>query len=209
MFRRILLWFGGMLLFSFFAFLITSYWLHPRARMRDDMMRRTVRFLFNEAIRAYQTGGAKELSAYQNRLDSQFQARHRLVDLNGRDLATGEDRSAQLHDSQRPPRFSLRPPPYFVFRQNSPDVNYIFLVQVELRGDPWTDMAMYGWIVLVIALLCYALAWTLARPIRQLRDTVVRFGRGNSACAAASPARTKSASSGAPSTRWPAEPRRS
>ena len=72
-----------MLIFSFFAFLITSYWLHPRARMRDDMMRRTVRFQFNEGIRAYQTGGAKELAAYLERLDAQFRARQRLLDSSG------------------------------------------------------------------------------------------------------------------------------
>src|SRR5207247_2271359 len=49
-----------------------------------------------QATEAYETGGAKALAAYLARLDRIFHAAHFFVDTAGKDLVTGEDRSAML-----------------------------------------------------------------------------------------------------------------
>ncbi len=191
MFRRILLWFSGMLLFSFAAYLATSYWIFARTE-RVPPMHRAAQFEFEEAVRAYESGGAPALKDLLDRLDREGPERHHLLDRQGRDLVTGEDLSALVREARqmREPRPGHPPLPLplpgprprrFVSRIESADGRYIFLSHAtpRARPDPWANLPVYGWIVLVIALLCYALAWTLARPIRNLRQTVVRFGSGD------------------------------
>lgn len=179
MFRRILLWFAGMLAVSFAAFWLMSYLLQPRAAMRDDMFRRTMRFQVGEAIHAYETGGAPALRLYLQRVDSIFLATHHLVDRQGRDLATGADLSQMTRDASVRPGFRWLPPKRFLVKRASADGRYNFLAEGQIPWDPWRDIGIYGWIVVVIVLLCYALAWTLAKPIQQLREVVVRFGQGD------------------------------
>lgn len=179
MFRRILIWFGGMLLFSLIAYYATAMWWSPRAVMRDDLFRRSFRFQANEAVHAYESGGAAALQQYLERVNALFPARHHLVAPDGRDLADGSDRSRLLREPM--PRHSLWfHPPRLLIRESSPDGRYTFFAEGELPpGNPWKDAGIYAWIVLVIVLLCYVLAWRLARPIRALRETVVRFGQGD------------------------------
>ncbi len=193
MFRRILFWFGGMLLFSLVAYVGTSIWLFTRSEYPGDQGRRTFDFQFEEAIHHYETGGRAALVDYLARLDRTFRVRHHLLDRSGRDLATGADLSGLLREAReaapRPPRFRPRPlfpgppPPRgpFLFRRDSPDGRYVFLAQgrTVTRPDPWSNLPVYGWIVLVIVLLCYVLARALGHPIRELRQTVVRFGSGD------------------------------
>jgi signal transduction histidine kinase len=67
-------------------------------------------------------------------------------------------------------------------REPSADGRYAMLLvlrQPDLRTSAWTNLPNYLWIVLVIVLLCYALAVTLARPLRELRESMVRFGAGD------------------------------
>jgi two-component system sensor histidine kinase CpxA len=45
--------------------------------------------------------------------------------------------------------------------------------------DPTGDLLTFGWIIVVVVSLVYALALTLARPIGRLREAVMRFGQGD------------------------------
>jgi two-component system sensor histidine kinase CpxA len=182
MFRRILLWFFGTLLFSFAGYMMTSFWIAQRSPMRQEMFRRTIEYTSSEAAFAYETGGREALRTVLERQDEVFPGRHHLIEASGRDLLTGEDRSALLN--QRPPERPLFPfmrARPFQIRHRTPDGRYIYLVEGHPppARDPIADLAVYGWIVVVVVALIYALAYTLARPIRRLRDTVVRFGRGH------------------------------
>ena len=47
-------------------------------------------------------------------------------------------------------------------------------------NSPFQELRVYGWIVLVLVLLCYVIAWRLAASMRALHEVVVRFGRGDS-----------------------------
>lgn len=182
MFRRILLWFCGMLVFSLAAFVATSYVVALRTPYRDDFGRRMASYQASQLARAYETGGTPALRAELARLEQYFpSARHYFLDSGGRDLLTGEDRSALLQESvqMRRPRFPLPPPKRFVIRRPVDNGRYQFVIIREINADPWADLAVYGWIVLVLVLLCWALAHNLGSPIRQLREIVVRFGSGD------------------------------
>lgn len=179
MFRKILLWFAGMLLLSFLGYMATSYWLSQRRVPRGTIFRSTIGYQFTQAIRAYETGGPSALEEELLRMRQFFPGRHFLLDESGRNLVTGEDYSALLKEvpSKRPPPFKRSDRP--MLRRISSDGRYNFVVEFEPRPEPLADLALYGWIVVVIVLLTYVLALTLVRPVRQLHDVVVRFGQGD------------------------------
>ncbi len=183
-FRRILLWFFALLLFSFVAFLATTWYFTARPSMFGSMRR----LQCEDAAMAYELGGKPALEKYMVRLNRTFPAQHFFVDREGRDLVSGEDRHELLEraiDSQQP-RSGVpgAPPrrPEHPMREFSEDGKYAMLIvlrQPDLRTSAWSNLPNYLWIVLVIVLLCYALAVTLARPLRELRETMVRFGAGD------------------------------
>jgi two-component system sensor histidine kinase CpxA len=182
MFRKILAWFGFMLAFSFAAFLITNVWLSPRARFAGDMMRRLSDFQARDAVRAFETEGKPGLASRLAAFDRAFPANHSLLDGRGVDLLTGKNRQDLLRKDESPRVFwpPLRSPPRaraFPFQANGE--KYYFAIEVEPRSEPFGNLATYGWIVLVIVLLCYVLAWRLGIPVRQLREAVTRFGTGD------------------------------
>lgn len=180
MFRRILIWFAGMLVFSFVAFVVTSWLVGPGFRERD-LMERLVEFELGEAVHAYQADGQAGVERIIARLDAQFPwAKHHLLDREGRDLAGGRDLSDLTRTAAaRGGSFRDRSSNGMIFTKSSNDGKYVLLAEAPLLRDPWVYLVLYGWIVLVIVLLCYVLARTLATPIRRLRHTVVQFGQGD------------------------------
>ncbi len=178
MFRKILLWTLGLLIFSLVAYLVASYSLRPAAQLRHELGRRLIDFQMEETVRAYQSGGREALAQLLGRLDRQFPGRHHLLDSAGRDLVTGKDESGLAREAEERPRFHLVPRKRFLIKRESPDRRYLFLIEARVNVDPRSDLLVYGWIVVVVVMSSYALAWTLARPVRALRDTMIRFGRG-------------------------------
>lgn len=178
MFRRILLWFAGILIFSTFAFWATSIYLMRRAPKRGELLSRLATFELTEGIRAYQAGGSPALKIYLDRVDQQFNAQHYITDRNGRDLVTGEDRGNLIGSVHRGLPIPFFPPRQMIFRRISPDSNYQLIVKTTPNNEAASNLPVYLWIIAVIVVLCYLLAWTLAKPVRALRETVVNFGRG-------------------------------
>lgn len=182
-FRRILLWFGALLAFSFVAFLATTWMFFPRPNIFANVRKLQV----EDAAMALNLGGKTALAEYMARLDRSFAAQHFLVDREARDVLTGEDRGELWRRaSDAPPRGPMigGPPrgPDHPIREMSADGRYALLLVLrapDLRTSAWANLPNYLWIVLVIVLLCYALAVTLARPLRELRESMVRFGAGD------------------------------
>ncbi len=184
-FRKILLWFGSLLLFSFVAFLATTWFFMERPSFFGNVRK----LQLADAVMALKLGGKPALEEYLARINRQFDAQHYLVDGQARDALTGEDRR-ELWQRAKPANLPRRfpamggPPrgPENPLREILPDGSYAMLLvlrEAELRPSLWANLPNYLWIVLVIVLLCYALAVTLARPLRELRETMVRFGAGD------------------------------
>jgi signal transduction histidine kinase len=177
MFRRILIWFLGILLFSFAGFVLTNIWTSHRAP-GEDLFRRLTRYQTRQLVTAYESGGAPALQIAIRVMNQEFGARHYLLSSRGIDLASGEDRSALEQEALQRKRSPL-PPRRLLLRVPSSDGRYLFLIDGGYAPGPLANLAVYLWIVVAIVLLCYVLAWRMAQPIRRLRDAVVSFGAGD------------------------------
>jgi signal transduction histidine kinase len=179
-FGKILFWFGVMLVVSFFGFSITTDLILRRANPMENLIGRLTRMQLDEAARAYESGGKAPLAASLDKYGRFFPGQHYLLDAQGRDLVSGDDRSALLNVPPPPPRFPLTQAPRGPITLASADGRYnLVIVANHLDFNPWTLLPYYAWIVLVIVLLSYALAVTMARPLRQLRLTLRKFGTGD------------------------------
>jgi two-component system sensor histidine kinase CpxA len=149
----------------------------PGPHGNDPFWRMSV-MIEDEVCRAYEEGGPVKLDAELKRLDACLPGVHILTDSSGRDLVTGEDRSALLHcgrpHSESPRledgRLVMIPPP-----RGGP---YRFITLVEPWNQPPNNLPYYAAIVLVIAGMGSILAVHLAAPLRRLRFVVEQFGRG-------------------------------
>lgn len=177
MFRRILIWFLGILLFSFAGFILTNV-LRSHGAPNNDLFRELNRYQVRQLVTAYQTGGTQGLRGALDAINQEFHAHHYLLNNQGIDLATGEDRSALIREAAAIKHFPL-PPKRFLLKIPSADGHYLLMIDGGYAPGPLANLAVYLWIVIAIVLLCYVLAWTMAQPIRRLRDAVVRFGTGD------------------------------
>jgi signal transduction histidine kinase len=190
-FTTILLWGVATIGVSLVGFYATSRLLDDRRPRMPDMMDRTQALQNESARKLLDNGGTDELVRYLQRLNELFAAEHFLVDAKGRDLVDGTDRSALLaraftkgrRKGQRSggPGHDWPPPDNMpaIFTTLPPDGGPRLLIVAPPRPPGGADFfPYYLWILLVVALLGYALAVHLARPLRRLRVAVDQFGRG-------------------------------
>ncbi len=177
-FSRVLLWLFAILLLSVGGFIGSSILFAPNRMQQDQFFRRIIEYEFDGAVRAYESGGAPALREYFERLHRDVGHQYFLLDGAGREVATGTLRK-DLLDVPAPRGFPFPPPRNIRIKRVSSDGRYVFVIELAVDYRPARDLLTFVWIVAVVLVLAYALAVTLARPIRQLRETVMRFGRGD------------------------------
>ena len=175
---KILLWTLATFAFSLVAFGVITYFFAMGAPGPGDFFSRTISMIEDESVRSFEEGGAARLGDYLGRLDAYYLARHSLTDPGGRDLVSGEDRSAMLANATDSPPPTRLPNGDFLVARRLKEGRYRFLIILPARFDPSGVLPYFGAIVLVIALLGYALAVHFAAPLRSLRRVVDRFGGG-------------------------------
>jgi signal transduction histidine kinase len=179
---RILLGFFAIGLLSVLAVRAATWYVISREVGPRSFAGRLGTLQCDEAQHAFDTGGRAELAGYFERLSRYFPDRRRLVDARDRDVITGENLRADLARAvDRPPAPGLLPIPRpMLFVAASSDGRHRLLVTA---GPPphaaQSLLPWYGWILALTALLCCALALHLTLPLRRLRKTVERFGRGD------------------------------
>jgi len=185
LFAKILVWFWCTMAIT----LVGSAFLSAISMSTNDWDQRApasrlVRFQLEEARTAYETGGRPELQAFLETLDRIYSAMGILADENGRDVLTGEDRSALVR------RARLGTPETAVYRffpmgnamlaRAAEDGRYWFFFIV-----PRTSLAPsfltppHLFFMAAAVLLCYWLALHLTSPVRALQKAVERFGGGD------------------------------
>lgn len=106
-------------------------------------------------------------------------ARAFFTDAAGKDLLTGDDRSPQLAEA----RTRSMPWPFrnrMVLARQSADGKYWYILTVERRNwFLYFVRVEHLWVLGLALLLCYGLAYSLSRPVRDLQTAVDRFGRGD------------------------------
>jgi signal transduction histidine kinase len=133
-----------------------------------------------EAAAAYARGGSTEASRYLATLDRTSTFAHSLTDANGRDVITGEDRSAELAAARAAGEGRSGQLGNEVVMGHTLDGGRLYLL---VRGRPpftiWNFIPYWILILLTVAVLCWFLAIGIVNPLRQLGLVVDRFGTGD------------------------------
>ncbi len=129
----------------------------------------------DDAIVAYERGGPQALELYLEHLAQYLSVRCFLTDSHGRDLVTGEDRTALLARGNRRSRGEE-----MVIVTRSLDGRYRFIVKTQPpRESMWSFVPFYLLVPLAVGLLGWLLAVNIASPLRKMAHVVDRFGRGD------------------------------
>ncbi len=145
----------------------------------DEAFARSDAFELHQASTAYEHGGHSELERYLTDLRAFEGAERYLTDASGRDLLTGEDRSAFLEGSQGQRRSFMNRGDKHAVRVASEDWRYRFLI-IYVPPYSFTTFAPYYFLLLtVVAVLFWFLAMHFAWPLRRLAAAVRRFGSGD------------------------------
>lgn len=176
---RILVWFFGALALSMLAFVMITRYLTYRSGGLGPSGPQLTALIFEETIRAYESGGAPGLAERIGRLHKYFPGDHYLVDFQGRDLATGEDRSALLEKIGSGWGDPTIVGGKFLVGIKSPDNRYRLIAVLPFPSDVLPYVLFYVLLLLAVGMVCWALALSIASPLRHLSQAVDRFGRGD------------------------------
>jgi two-component system sensor histidine kinase CpxA len=176
LYLRILLVLVGAVAASLVAFLATFFAMTRPAQV--SLIRQFQARRIDDAISTYERGGAGALSSYLDSLDRTWTgATHYLIDPGDRDLVNGESRSALVHARRGP----LGGPPVIDGRLVIVEGSgrYRLLILAPPPFNVRSFVPYYLLILAAVALLCWLIALTIVRPIRQLAGAVDRFGSGD------------------------------
>ncbi len=179
LYAKILLWCFATLLMSLVAFVLTSRFVFSKTVGKGGPFERMMTYQAEDAASAYESGGKEKLAAALARMDHHFGPEHHLVDSQGRDVITGEDRRPLLE--RQPSNWSFpgfKKTPH-VMSARTPDRRYRLMIVVNLPFTFWNLAPYYLWILGAVALLCWLLASKIASPIKELAAAVRRFGAGD------------------------------
>ena len=126
---------------------------------------------------AWNTGGVAAVASYMQRLNGLFGAAHYLLDANGQDVVSGENRAALLPP---PPSTKSRGPVkgQLVVTHRSADGRYWFVAVDAHETDRWTFFPYYLLVIGTTGLLCWLAAVGIVSPIRRITASMDRFGQG-------------------------------
>ncbi len=175
---RILLWCLLTLLLSLAAFFPITTSVSRRAVAHGGLIADIHAWQAEEAAAVYASGGAQALSAYMARLHRFVREDDYLTDAQGRDLLTGEDRSALLTLSPSASGVAQQVNGRLVMVTASTNGRYRMIVVAPPPIGIQSLFPYFFLILLAVALVCWLLALNIATPLRDLAKTVDRFGRG-------------------------------
>lgn len=170
LFVKTLLWFLGTAALTGVAVVVFASLNLDDDEPRRPALQGMVRLHMREARDAYETGGPAALAEKLRRFREATGIEAALTDSRGRDLATGQDRSAILAD----PRGHG-----WIVRGNP---RYRFLINMPRRRDwlaRWFPPQQFAVMGVVIALLCWGFARYLTNPVRHLQTAMEAFGGGD------------------------------
>jgi signal transduction histidine kinase len=182
-YARIMLWCFATLLISLQAFSIVSRVVQNRAMGNGGPMARFDNLILKQAAEAYESGGVDQLKRYLQKVSSITGMQRYLCDSAGKDLAGGADLSSLLSRGMiRPSAFVIalpwRPPGRIPITAASPEGHYRLITIAEPPFAVSILIPYYLLILATVALVCWALAFSIASPLHELARRVERFGRG-------------------------------
>ena len=176
-YARMLLWSVGILVLSWAAFILVSRGLALKAFGKDGDLGILIAMQFDEADRIYQAEGKVSLAAYIQVLNKTYPGDHYYMASGGRDMLTGADLS-RLTSVANSPWSVVQLTGPLVFSVTSPNRNYALVVVGRFRN--LVDYLPYYLLLLcAVAALCWVFTLQFASPLKNVMNTVERFGRGD------------------------------
>lgn len=171
---RMLLAALGTLLVSFLAFMTVFF---VQAGPHLETLRGFHALQLEDAVASFKRGGIAEASASLDRLSRRVGFTYYLTDAHGRDLVSGDDRSALVGRD----RFGRRRQVdgRIVMTESTADGQFLLMSLVPPLFSIRDFLPYYLLIAAAVALLWWLLAIGIASPIRHLTAVVGRFGRGD------------------------------
>ena len=127
----------------------------------------------------YERHGTQAAQEYLTKLDRIFGGSHFLLDANGVDLVTGQNRSNLLPKAPAD-IWRMRANGRWTVSHRAPDGKYWFAAEGEL-GPPhvWTFLPYYFLVIGSMFLLCWLAAVGVISPIRRIAAIIAQFGHGD------------------------------
>jgi two-component system sensor histidine kinase CpxA len=173
---KILLWCFATLILSLVAFFMVSIVVSGSAAR--GFFTDVNAFHTAEAVRSYESGASPGLAAYLERLHHFVKEHDYLTDARGKDLVTGEDRSALLKLARPVTERLQQSDGRLVMITSSVDNRYRLISLLDPPIGIQSFLPYYALILIAVALVCWILALNIATPLRDLARAVDRFGRG-------------------------------
>jgi signal transduction histidine kinase len=172
----ILLALFGMLALSLVVFLVISdrverQYLNPVFEAMDELELQSAR-------NALESGGSAAAASYLAELNRLFGTSHFLLNSDGVDEVSGEQRG-RLLPSAPTTRSRAWVRGQYVVTHRSADGKYWFLAVDPRTPSRWTLSPFYALVIAVAGTLCWLAAFVVVSPIRRLTAVVDRFGRGD------------------------------
>lgn len=166
----------GTLLLSLVAFVATFRATSVPANVR--LIRNFQAHQIGQALQTLGDNGRDAAARFLDELNAALDATHYLTDATGRDLITGQDRSALLHLPRPwfgPPQIDGR----LVIVESSRDGQSRMVILAPPPFNIWAFVPYYALILAAVACLCWLLAIGIVRPLRHVAHAVHRFGHGD------------------------------
>jgi signal transduction histidine kinase len=184
LYTRIFLTCCATLFLAFFAFLTISLVIGVERSVKN--FGHVFRLELSLAERIYREQGRDALAEFLKSADASFASRHYVVDRQGRDLVTGEDRSAMM--TRHPPRNGLLLVVRRVYRfvtdlentsvVSSPDGDFRIVVVARPWQDARAQLPYYLLVLIVVSILNSLVAVRIVSSIRAIARAAERFGEG-------------------------------
>jgi signal transduction histidine kinase len=149
---------------------VTKQYIYPVFEAMDELE-------LESARNAWEASGISGLAAYVERLNHHFGTAHYILNAQGVDLVSGQNR-ADLLPSHETAFRGWTKRGYLVTHRSSDGLYWLVAVDPRQPGG-WSFSPYYGLVVGVTGLLCCLAAVFVVLPIRRVTAVVERFGHGD------------------------------
>jgi two-component system sensor histidine kinase CpxA len=179
---KIALWSATVLAASFVIFLLIARILTAFSQAPPmDAMESFNKMALREAVRVYETQGSQALSSFLEHTHRPRGMHFYLTDAQGRDLASGDDRSAMLRGTlgkQHTNQAVEKRLGGFISATSSDDRKYVWIV-AGLDQQVAIYWPFYVLVCASIVIISWIITQKVALPFQRLAEVVDRFGHGD------------------------------
>jgi two-component system sensor histidine kinase CpxA len=181
LFARILVWFWCTLAITLIgSAFISALNVTQNFSQADSPAALRIHFDLEQAREAYESGGRPALAAFLEELKHVYGTRGILTDERKRDLLTGRSVVDIINQYSHPPAMQILTFGETTAAKKSEDGHYWFISAAPRRQvASWFITPDHLFWLMITLPLCYWLAMSLTKPVRELQKTVERFGHGD------------------------------